>query len=157
MKNGGPFAEQRLYGQVHLSRLVHGHVPTRGGTKAPGFRIRGRIILIMDNCTAHTRPEIDEACAAHGVVICPLPLHSSNQIQSLDLSTFGITKQCIARVNRMEKVNVQPGRIAQAVSSFMSAAPPVSAVGRFLSTGITLFPGTDGRQYCRVCSNRARC
>jgi hypothetical protein len=33
------------------------------------FAYEGRDILIMDNCTVHTRPEIDEACAARGVFI----------------------------------------------------------------------------------------
>jgi hypothetical protein len=56
----------------------------------------------MDNCTAHTEPEIGEVCAAHGVIICPLPPHSSNQIQPLEMWTFDITKRRIACVHRME-------------------------------------------------------
>jgi hypothetical protein len=36
----------------------------------------------------------------------------------------------------------------------MSASSPVNVVGRFLSAGITLFLGTDGRLYCRVCPDR---
>lgn len=117
----------------------------------------GRAVLIMDNCTAHTGPEIHEACAAQGVVVCWLPPHSSNQIQPLDLSTFGITKRHIARVNRMETVNVQSRHIAEVVSSFMSAASPMNVVGTFASAGITLTLSPEGRPLCRVCPERARC
>jgi hypothetical protein len=111
----------------------------------------------MNNCTAHRGPEIDEVCAAHGVVTCPLPSHSSNQIPPLDVLIFGITKRRIVHVNPMEKMNVQSEYIAQVVSSFMSAASPANVVGTFLSAEITLFLGTDGRLYCHVCPDRARC
>jgi hypothetical protein len=63
-------------------------------------------VLILDNYAPHTGPEVDETCTAHGVVVFPLPPHSSNQLQRLDLSTFWITKRDIARIDRMATVNV---------------------------------------------------
>jgi hypothetical protein len=47
------------------------------------FAYQRRVILILDNCTAHTGSEIDEVCAAHGLAKCPLPPHSSNQFSRL--------------------------------------------------------------------------
>jgi hypothetical protein len=85
------------------------------------FAYEVRVISMMDHCTPPTGPEIDEACAAHEVVICALPPHSSNQIQRLDVATFGISKRRISHVSRMEKVIVQSGHIAYVVNSFMSA------------------------------------
>lgn len=117
----------------------------------------GQAVLILDNCTAHTGPEIAEACASQGIIMCPLPPHSSNQIQPLDLSTFGVTKRHIARANRMEAVNLQSRHIAEVVSSFMAAAAPMNVVATFASAGITLFLSPDGKVLCRVCPERARC
>jgi hypothetical protein len=58
----------------------------------PRRRYAGNSVLIMDNCTAHTGSEVEEAYAVSGVVAVPLPPHGLNQIQPLDLSTFRITK-----------------------------------------------------------------
>jgi hypothetical protein len=85
----------------------------------------------MDNCTAHTGLEVKEACNEAGVLEFPLPRHSSNQIQLLDLSMFRVTKHAIARVNRMKTVNVQWDHIAQVIGSFMSAASSSTIVGSF--------------------------
>jgi hypothetical protein len=121
------------------------------------FGYAGPAVLIIDNCTAHTGAEVDEWCEGHGIRVCPLPPHSSNQVQPLDLSTFGVTKRLIARVNRMENVNVQSAHIAQVVSAFMSASSPLNVVGTFLSAGIALSLGAGGRFFCRVARERARC
>jgi hypothetical protein len=117
----------------------------------------GHAVLIMDNCSAHTGLDVEEVCEAHGVIICPLPPHSSNQIQPLDLSTFGITKRLIARINRMETVNIQSSHIGQVVSAFMSASSPSNVVGTFRSAGIVLFLGLDLKLYCHVSPEQARC
>jgi hypothetical protein len=89
--------------------------------------------------------------------MCPLPPHSSNQLQPLGVSTFGTTKRHLAKVNRMDSVNVQSQHIAQVVSSFMSAASPVNIVGTFRSAGIALILASDGSLRCQVCPERARC
>jgi hypothetical protein len=117
----------------------------------------GRAVLMLDNCTAHIGREVDDACDAKGVIMCPFPPHSSNQVQPLDVSTFGITKRHIARVNRMENVNVQSRHIAQVVCSFMSAASPINIVGTFRHAGIALTIAPDRTLFCRVCTEAARC
>jgi hypothetical protein len=104
--------------------------------KTMGYQ--GDAVLIMDNCTAHTGPEVDGAWTSHGVVVCLLPRHSSNQLQPLDPSTFGIFNRHIARINQLETVNVQSGHTAHVASSFMSAASSLNVVGTLLNAGIAL-------------------
>jgi hypothetical protein len=72
----------------------------------------GHAVLIQDNCTAHSRPAIEAMYAAHTILPLPLPMHSSNQLQALDLSIFGVTKRHILRMNKMENLNVQSKHIA---------------------------------------------
>jgi hypothetical protein len=122
-----------------------------------GDNYTGWTVIIMDNCTAHTGDEIDELCELHGITVCPLPPHSSNQVQPLDLSTFGITKRLIAKVNRMETVNIQTSHIARVVSNFMSAASHLNNVGTFRSAGIARILGPNDILFCAVCPEHARC
>jgi hypothetical protein len=72
----------------------------------------------------------------------------------LDLSIFGITKRLVARVNRMESMNVQTDHIAKVVCSFMAAATPVNIVKTFRRAGICLVLDDDIVR-CRVCRDRA--
>jgi hypothetical protein len=103
------------------------------------LRIYGPLdILILDNCSAHCGGTFTALCVQHRVVAIYLPPHSSHILQTLDLSIFGITKRLLSRANKMEKLNVQPSRIAGVVNSFMSAAVPHNIIQTFLRAGISL-------------------
>jgi hypothetical protein len=111
---------------------------------------------IMDNCTSHTGEDIDAICQAHRINIIWLPPHSSNQLQMLDLSVFGITKRFIARANRMDPVYIQIEHIAKVVNSFMQAAIPINIVQSFKIAGISLI-NDDGIIRCAVTPHTAKC
>jgi hypothetical protein len=116
----------------------------------------GRAVLMLDGCTAHSSPRVNQLCEANNVKLFPLPPHSSNQLQALDLSLFGVTKRLMARVNRMETVNVQSKHIAQVVCAFLSAATPLNIVASFRNAGIGLVVDQDMVR-CQVQPNSARC
>jgi hypothetical protein len=79
----------------------------------------------------------------------PLPPHSSHLFQALDLSLFGITKRLLARLNKMEGLNVQSDQIGGMVCSFMSAATSANIVKTFLRAGISLVVD-DNDLLCRI-------
>jgi hypothetical protein len=85
---------------------------------------QGPAVLFLDNCSAHNGPRFHELCGAHRVVPCYFPPHSSNQLQPLDLSLFGITKRLLSRVNRLDAVNIQTRHVASVVCAFLAAAVP---------------------------------
>jgi hypothetical protein len=118
------------------------------------FGYEGKVVLIMNS---YTGPEVDELWEVHGIIICPLPLHSSNQVQLLDLSTFGITKRSIAHINHMKTVSVQSSHIARVVSAFLSASSPLDIIRTFRSAGIMLCLVSDEKLFCRVSPEPARC
>jgi hypothetical protein len=120
------------------------------------FNYDGRAVLILDNCTSHDTAKLAEISEVHGLLPLPLPPHSSNQLQALDLSIFGVTKRHLARVNRMEGLNVQSKHIAQVVCAFMAAAVPVNIVQTFRNAGIVLVVA-DNQLFCKVEPARARC
>jgi hypothetical protein len=115
----------------------------------------GNIILLMYNSIAHSFPSFESLYAQHGITICLLPPHSSNQTQPLDLSTFGNTKRLLARANRMERMNIQSLHIAHGMSTFMSAASPLNLVTTFRNAGINLTIA-DEKSICRITSRNAR-
>jgi hypothetical protein len=120
------------------------------------FQYAGLAVLMLDNCSFHMAHRFLEACDHERVLSDYLPPDSSNQLQPLDLSIFGITKRLLARINRLDSVNVQSRHIAQLVSAFMSAATPVSIVEKFRFSGICLICDDDVLR-CQVRSNKARC
>jgi hypothetical protein len=134
--------ENTLVVEVEKRREAHGYT--------------GPAILAMDNCTAHASPTIDALFQAHGIVPLPLPPHSSNQVQALDLCIFGVTKRHIMRINRMETLNIQSKHIAQVVCGFFAAATPVNIVQSFRNAGIGLIV-QDGRLLCKIDPSQARC
>jgi hypothetical protein len=95
-------------------------------------------------------------CAENNVIALFRPPYSSNQLQPLDLATFGITKRMLVRVNRMDKLNIQTQQVVQVVCAFMWAANPVNVTKGFRNGGIDLFIDED-RLCCRVIPTLARC
>jgi hypothetical protein len=121
------------------------------------FDYSGPAFLIMDNCTTHAGEQYEALAAANKIEPIWLPAHSSNQLQMLDLSIFGITKRKIARVNRLEQVNVQTEHIVQVVNSFMSAACPHNVIESFRNAGFSLKRDANNRILCHVTPESARC
>jgi hypothetical protein len=75
------------------------------------------------------------------------PPYSSNQLQPLDLSLFGITKRLLRRLNRLDFLNIQTKHIARIV--------PVNIVRIFAMSGI--YPVKVGDQIlCTVRPGQAK-
>jgi hypothetical protein len=82
------------------------------------YHYGGEAFIIMDNCTAHAGPTFQHLCEQHKVTPIFLPPHSSNQLQPLDVSVFGISKNDINRANKLSKKNVQTDHIVRILNSY---------------------------------------
>jgi hypothetical protein len=116
----------------------------------------GPAILLLDNCTAHQSEKFQALCQVYSVIACYLPRPSSNQVQPLDLSIFGITKKFFVKANRMEAMNVQTIHIARVVNAFMSAGKPTNIVKTFENSGICLALD-ENKIRVRIRPEKARC
>jgi hypothetical protein len=121
------------------------------------YRFFGRAILILDNCSAHRGPEFERLCQEHWVIVMWLPPHSLNQPQMLDLYLFGATKKLIARINKLERVNVQTDHIVRALGGFMAAAVPHNILASFGNAGVLLLLDDDRAIRCMVTPETTRC
>jgi hypothetical protein len=124
-------------------------------TRREAFQYQGPAVLMLDNCSSHATERFLQACNRERVIPYYFPPHSSNQLQPLDLSLFGICKRLLVRVNRLDSVNIQSRHIAQVVSTFMSAATPINIVKTFGLSGIALILD-DGILRCQVRPDMAR-
>jgi hypothetical protein len=95
------------------------------------YNCQSPVFLIMDNCRAHSGEAFDEICAEHMVTPIYIPPHLSNQLQMLDLSVFGVIKRHIARVNKLERVNIQTNHIHEILQEFYASATPANIVASF--------------------------
>jgi hypothetical protein len=135
------WCETTFIPELHKRRMTHGY--------------EGPAVLFLDNCSAHNGARFHEICAANRVIPCYLPPHSSNQLQPLDLSIFGITKRYLARVNKLNAVNIQTKHIATVVCSFLAAAVPLNIVKTFENSGISLVADRDVI-FCTIRPERAK-
>jgi hypothetical protein len=120
--------EETFIPELLRRRAVHGY--------------QGPAVLLIDNCSAHNGPRFHELCGVHRVVPCYFPPHSSNQLQPLDLSLFGVTKRLLSRVNKLDAVNIQTRHVASVVCAFL-AAVPWNVVKTFKISGICLVADDD--------------
>lgn len=125
----------------------------------------GDAFLILDNCTAHSGPMFDQLCLENKVTPVFIPPHSSNQLQPLDVSVFGICKRDINRTNRLEKRNVQTDHIVRILQGFHEAVSGNNIVSTFRNAGISLVLDCDEHRdsedppkcVCKVTPDTARC
>jgi hypothetical protein len=111
------------------------------------YNYTGPAILLLDNCSAHKSARFQGLCEENRVLRCYRPPHSSNQLQPLDLSIFGITKRFISRANMLDSVNIQTRHIANIVCAFLAAAVPSNIVNRFELSGNCLV-ADEGTIFC---------
>jgi hypothetical protein len=109
----------------------------------------GPAVLILDGCTAHAGAEFEQLCTDNKIICVFLPPHSSNQLQPLDLSLFGVTKKRLVQVNGLESHKVQTRHIHKVVNCFMEAATPSNIVGTFRRAGIAVVYENE-QLLCRV-------
>jgi hypothetical protein len=116
---------------------------------------QGPAVLLLDNCSADNGPRFHGLCGIHRVVPCYFPRRSSNRLQPLDLSLFGITKRPLSRVNKLDAVNIQTKHVASVVCAFLAAAVPWNVVKTFKVSGICLV-ADDGVLRCSVTPEMAK-
>jgi hypothetical protein len=113
-------------------------------------------VLILDGCSVHDGDFFLDLCMEHNVVRHPIPAHSSNQVQPLDLCVFEVTKRLMTRLNRMGEANVQSVHVARLFSAFPSAWNPVSVIASFRNAGIAVHLD-DGIPMSHVDIEECRC
>jgi hypothetical protein len=107
------------FGTAYLPKLANGRAKCR---------YDGTVVPFLDMCSAHVGYRLRGLWQANRVLPRRFPIYNSNQLQPLDLSLFGITKRYIAKVNKLDAVNIQTKHIASIVWASLAAAVPLDVV-----------------------------
>jgi hypothetical protein len=73
--------------------------------KRKALHYKGPACLILDNCSSHKGDDVDALCEKYNLKLLWIPPHSSHFLQPLDVSFFGVAKNRIRSVNKIEDVN----------------------------------------------------
>lgn len=92
--------------------------------------------LIMDNCTAHHSPDLDELFANHGITVIPLVPHSSHKTQQLDLGIFGNVKQAQSRIHPSGQASVQSQQLLRMLGAWVQITHPMAITSAFARSGV---------------------
>jgi hypothetical protein len=118
--------------------------------------LRSRL-LIFDGCGAHEGDFSLDLCMEHDIISFLIPLHSSNQVQPLDLCVFGVTKGLMARLNKSGEGTGQSVHIAKLVFAFHSTCRPVNMIASFRNAGIISPLEQTGIPVCYIDKKQCRC
>jgi hypothetical protein len=111
-----------------------------------------------------SRDDFTGICEQNRIVPVFLPLHTSNQLQPLDLCIFGVTQKAI-RLHQVEDWKIQAQYICLILEEFVQAATPMNIVSAFRNAGIDRvlekMAGPVGEliweALCRVSPETCRC
>jgi hypothetical protein len=106
--------------------------------------------LILDGCSAHDGDFFLDLCLEDNVIPFPIPPHSPNQVQPLDLRVFGITKGLVTRLNQTGEADIQSLHIAKLFSAFHSARNRVNIIAFFRNAGMILHLEEEASPMCYV-------
>lgn len=94
-------------------------------------------ILILDNLNCHTSDEFMQYSFEHeNILIKPIPPHSSDQLQPLDLGIFSVLKRNLINFSPPRNLNKQTQNICKIYDAYRSATSPKNVIGAFRNAGI---------------------
>ena len=107
------------------------------------YQYSGPIVLLLDGCCAHLSDFFLEESLYLGIVIFFEPPNSSDQLQVLDISLFGIQKKIIKRIHPNKNLSEQSEQIVKIINSWKSAAQPSNIVSAFEQAGFSKYSIED--------------
>jgi hypothetical protein len=116
----------------------------------------GPALLLLDGCTAHTLERVDAELRANGINVKPIPPHSSDQVQALDLGIFGTFKRYYTRPLSVHVTSRQTGQAIRMCNAWIEATVPHVIVGAFRRSGLVPIQGENGLFYLQIERNQAR-
>ena len=104
----------------------------------------------MDGCSCHRSVYLYRLLDEKGIVVVPLPVHSSRHVQALDLGIFVNHKSAQSGIHLPTEMSKQTQQVIRAVSSaFQTIAHPDAITSAFSKAGITpVF--RDGRLFVTI-------
>jgi hypothetical protein len=94
--------------------------------------------LIFDGCGTPNGDFFFDVCMEYNIMPFPVPPHSSNQVEPLDLCVFSISKGSVTSFTELEERSFQSVHIVRFVSAIHSACNRMSVIDPVRNVGIAL-------------------
>jgi hypothetical protein len=120
-------------------------------TKYPGWGL-----LILDGCTCHSLASLEVKLIAHKIFLVPLPPHSSDQTQPLDLGVFAAVKRYYMNPINVRTVSVQSSQVMRIVDAWIRGTIPRTIVNSFREAGFVPYEGPSGVTYLHIDKTAAK-
>ena len=122
--------------ELFMKYIEHIVLPyVRWTRKSTGYN--GHAVLIMDGCSCHRDPALDQVFDENGVIVVFMPAHSSDQLQPLDVGIFGNLKQAQSRIHTPSHMTLQTQQVIRALAAFQAVAHPYAVTSAFRKAGIS--------------------
>jgi hypothetical protein len=115
----------------------------------------GPALLILDGLSSHHSAAFREACSERNIILRFLIPHTSDQVQPLDLVTFGILKRDYARMGFQLMQSKQSNQIVKMMGAWYQATAPHLVMSAFNAAGFVQFM-RNGEIYMKVDREKAK-
>jgi hypothetical protein len=113
-------------------------------------------LLILDGLGSHHSEAFLEECEHRNIYVIFLVLHSSDQVQPLDLVTFGLLKHYFGQFTFNFLPTAQSNKVVKMMGAWYQATALHQIVAAWMSMGLIPFRGDDGIAYLRLDRSPAR-
>ena len=100
------------------------------------YEYAGESVCIIDGFGPHDCDWFLDSCTENGVIPLPLPPHSSDQCQPLDLGIFHLQKSKSSRMTVDKSLSAQTQQIIRMIDSFKQATTISNVISAFRVAGI---------------------
>ena len=115
----------------------------------------GPCVLILDGLRAHHSDSFESACYERGIILHFLVPHTSDQVQMLDLVTFGLMKLWISRSTFNALSSKQSNQIIKMMGAWHQSTAPHLVISAFNAAGMIQYL-RDGVIYYRIDRSKAK-
>jgi hypothetical protein len=121
------------------------------------FNYDGKVLLLMDGFGAHHTDAFMDECRRKNIKVVFFVPHASDQLQPLDLLTFGMLKKKFSGSKFNRLTNPQSNTVVKILAAWFAASAPHHNVEAFMNLGLIPYhdPRTD-THYLRVDRTQAR-
>jgi hypothetical protein len=96
----------------------------------------GPVFLIMNDFSGHLTDAVEENCLFYGIELLAIPVHTSDQVQPLDLGIFAVHKMESRCVHPHMTMNDQTSKLIKMFCGFQKAVTGTNIIGAFRMGGI---------------------
>ena len=97
---------------------------------------KGKALLILDGMSAHSTERFIGKCVTENIHPYFLVAHTSDQVQMLDLLTFGLMKNFISRSTFQMGISPQTNQLVKMLGAWHQATPPHLVIAAFNAAGM---------------------